>query len=535
MPIVTQPTPEQHKSIIRPVVIQVVNQLLPIMQLEQEKPDDFIFNGFAEIAMLSNTEIGLNRNPDSPIRPPGPNQIMVNIEERPTSVSSPEVSVLYPENRFIMHDARLGIGIRPMRRPVEITVTFNKRFRSKAAADRWHSNMEQLMARYVQDYIHTLDYHYNIPDGMVVMLHEFWKLREARAPYNENFAQWLSSCMAPYQTVTTNQSGTAAELSFAEGLDNVQGNWDFDTVPYPVKENTRGNWQVTFEYKFEFDKVINLVMNYPIVIHNQLLDRELIPTPRNPRYRNKVYQKNAMMYRAEYVQQEVEPTNYSLRDYLCFPEWDDWIPEYVPPYQAIQYTAQLALDEADPALLFNLKELGDYEFNPIALAYLKYVKNRMFANTWSIIQIKVYEEEILIGSEQLTIDDNLDVRCTFIPNERKSYHVMVTIDKDLAKLTEQTVAELKEDGWFTENVLEVIYPQYKGTAVWPTPNDRGEISNVNWDRFVAALYPTSQWYRKPDIAQLTIGQFTIFAKKRDDACQLPRSHRRSPRILSNNR
>lgn len=527
MPIVTRPTPEQHKSILRPVVIQVVNQLLPIMQLDKEDPDDFIFNGFAEIAMLSNTEIGINRNPDSPIRPPGPTQIMVNIEERPTSVSSPEVAVLYPENRFVMHDARLGIGIRPMRRPVEITITFNKRFRSKAAADRWHSNMEQLMARYVQDFIHTVDYHYNIPDDMIVMLHEFWKLREARAPYNENFAQWLSSCMAPYQTITTSLSGKANELSFAEGLDNVQGNWDFDVVPYPVRENTRGNWQVSFDYKFEFDKVINLVMNYPIIIHNQLLDRSLIPTARNPRYRNKVYQKNAAMYRAEYVQQEVEPTNYSLRDYLCFPEWDDWIPEYVAPYQAIQYTAQLELDVTNPELLFNLKEIGDYEFTPIALAYLKYIGNRMFANTRSIIQIKVYEEAVLINADQLSVDKDLNVTVKFKPNERKSYHLMVSIDKDLAKLTEQTVAELKEDGWFTENVLEVIYPQYKNTPVWPKPNDRGMISDVAWDRFVAALYPTSQWYRKSDIAQMTIGQFTIFAKKRDDKCQLHASRNQS--------
>lgn len=535
MPIVKAPTPEQHKSIIRPAVIQVVNQILPMMQLDPETPDDLIFNGFAEIAMLSNTEIGLNRNPESPIRAPGPTQIMVNIEERPTSTTDPEIAVTYPENRFIMRDARLGIGIRPVRRPTEITISFNKRFRSKAAADRWHANMVGLMAQYVQDYIHTLDYHYNLPDSFIVMLHEFWKLRESRAPYNENFAQWLSSCMAPYQTITTNQSGSANELSFAEGLDNVQGTWDFDTVPYPVKENTRGNWQVTFEYKFEFDKVISLVMNYPIIIHNQMLARELIPTPRNPRYRNKVYQKNAMMYRAEYVQQEVEPTNYSLRDYLCFPEWDDWIPEYIAPYQVVQYTAQLELDTENPKLLFNLRELGDYEFTGIALAYLSYVKNRMFANTRSIIQVKVYEEEILIDSDHLSIDAELNVSCTFMPDERKSYHVMVTIDKDLAKLSEQTVEELKEDGWFTENVLEVIYPQYKDTPIWPKPNDRGRISNLDWDRFVAALYPTSQWYRKPDIAQLTIGTFTIIAKKRDDQWRLQRSHQRNPKTVSNNR
>ncbi|ANH51767.1 hypothetical protein MORTIMER_311 [Erwinia phage vB_EamM_Mortimer] len=514
MPIVTEATPEQHKSIIRPVVIEVVNQILPVMRLSND--DELIFNGFADIAMLSNSMIGVNRNPDSPIRPPGPSQIMVNIEESATSTTSPEMAVLYPENRFIMRDARLGIGVRPVRKRTLLNITFNKRFRSKAAADRWHSNMEQLMARYVQDYIHTLDYHYNIPDGMLVMLSEFWKLREAQAPYNQNFGEWLSSCMAPYQTVTTNQAGKQAQLSFAESLDNVQGWWDFDVVPYPVRENTRGNWQVTFDYKVEFDKVIELVMNYPIIIHNQMLPPEMIPQPRLPSYRNKVYQKNAMMYRAEAVQQEVEPANYSLRDYLCYPVYDDWIPEYIPPYQIVQYTAQLAVDPADLRLVVNLKELGDYEFTGAALEYLRYVKNRAFVNTRSVIQLKVYEEDVLIDSEKLTLDSNLDVHCAFDLNLRKSYHIMVTIDSDLAKLSEQTVSELKEDGWFTENVLQVIYPQYLNTPVWPKPNDRGTISDLAWDRFVAALYPTNQWYRKPDIAQLTIGQFTILAKKRND-------------------
>jgi len=508
MPIVTSAIPEQYKSIIRPVVQDVVAQIVPFMRLPGD--DQVIFNGSAEIALLANSLIGPQyRNGESTIRAVGPNQITLTAEESPTAQSLLEVPVLYPENRFLFYDPALAISLRPVYQQTEVTINFSKRFRSRAAGDKWHQSMSILLAQYVQEYVHSFTYSYNIPDDVLAMLYQFWTLREAQAGYGQSFYTWLNAYSVARLTSTTDQKGASPQLTYAESSINAMGWWDFDTPPYPTKENKLGNWSVQFQYKVQFDKVIQLVLQYPIVIHNQPLSAQYIPQYRNPNYRNTVYDKPVQAQRYEQITQDLEPKNYLPREYLAFPAYDDFIPTLTPRH-VIQYTMLLGVSPTDLRDVASLKEMGDYELLDETLAYLRLVGPRMFTNTQSIIQIRVFQGDHEIDAAQLTVDSELNIRTLFDLDLRQVYHLTVAIDADLAKLAEQTVDELKDHGCDALDFISSVYPRLVGGPAWPAL-ESCHFTDPQWVTLVEAAQP---WYVYTPGGTFIQGAFTIIALKR---------------------
>lgn len=508
MPLVACNIKEQHKSIIRPAVIDVINQLLPVMEIPSDT--EIIFNGYSEMAMLPNGKIGVdNRHLKKPIRTAGTRRLFVGFEEERTSQTVTEMPVYYPEQIPVFVDKALGIYIRPVRKQTSVTLTFNQRFQSKTAADQWQSRMESLLAQYVQDQIHHVTYQYAIPDQVISALYKMWTLRESVAPYNESFSEWLLTGTGGKLTSITGQDGKQLDLAFTETMDNVQGWWEFEAPPYPTKANNLGSWQAEFTYRFEMEKVIRLAMNYPISIHNQPLPMTLISKLKDPTYRRTVYQKPLQQFRFEKIQTVIEGDPTPLRKYPTHPDFDDWIPDDIPGRLIPQYSALLFMDLEKPTEVVNLKQLGPYRFTDLGLSYINLVKSRVLYPAGAIIQVRVYQGEIMMDPLDFTLRDDLTVVCNHPLNPRETYHVMVLLDANLAGLNEATVSELLQLGKFTESTLAEIFPDRVNSDDFVSLNENGEIDRWVWDKFVRSLMETQEWCKRTMGEMLTTGSFTI--------------------------
>lgn len=510
MPIVRRQIKEQHKSIIRPVVIDVVNDLIRFMEL---KPNtDIIFNGYSEIALLPNGIIGIktdNGNKEN-IRTIGRERIFINIEEEETETSLLEMPVTYPEQNFIFADQDIGVFVRPIKKRTSIRMNFNNRFTSRAAADQWLSNMEQLLAQLVKDYVHEVKYNYAYPDEVIGLLHTLWKYREYQAGYEENFSTWFRGHSTNRLTAIANMNGAQTDLVIGETMDNVVGNWEFERPPFPTKANQLGGWQAEFSYRFEFDKAIGMVIQYPIMIHNQLLDASMIPKRRLPSYRGKVYQKPEQQTRFEGIQQDLgQEYNPNLTDWLISPDYDEWqLPvfdyKFLPQYQVL-----LQLDPNDLRDVVDLKEMGDYAFTERTLMYLRHVKQGIFGHHQSVIQIAVFEEDQMLAPECLVFDPlTFKIRSTYDLNLRKQYRVVVYIDADLRRLWENTVSDLKDRGVWTQEVISVLHPDRI-----PPVDENGRISDDDWQKLIDGI----DWSKLPATNTLYIGRFTIIARSERNA------------------
>lgn len=509
MPIVKRQIKEQHKSIIRPVVIDVVNDLIRFMEL---KPNtDIIFKGYAEIALMPNGVIGIktdNENKEN-IRTVGRERIFIDIEEEDTETSHLEMPVTYPEQRFIFADQDTGIFVRPIKKRVAIRLSFNNRFTSKAAADAWKGNMEALLAQYVKDYVHEVKYNYAYPDEVLHLLHELWKCREYQGGYNQSFSEWFRGFSTNKLTAIANQNGQQTDLVIGETADNVQGNWEFDTTPYPTKANALGNWQAEFSYRFEFDKPIALDIQYPIIIHNRVLTEDMIPRRRQPSYRGKVYQKPLQQDRFEGIQEDLgDVYTDNLTDWLRYPEFDEWqLPRFdynfVPQYQAL-----LTLNPEDLQEVVKLTELGPYKFTPRTLKYLQHVGGKCMHHRQSIIQIALFEGDDPIDPNDLTFNPRtFEIRANRELNIRKQYRLVVYIDSDLRRLWEDTVSDLKDRGVWTQDVISVIYPDKV-----PPIDEEGRVTDEEWRKLIDGI----DWSKLPSTDTLYIGRFVIIARSERD-------------------
>lgn len=508
MPIVKRQIKEQHKSIIRPVVIDVVNDLIRFMELP--KNTDIIFNGYAEIALMPNGVIGIRTDsPKDNIRTVGRERIFVSIEEEPTETTLLEMPVTYPEQNCLFADNDLGITIRPIKERVAIRLQFTNRFTSRASADAWQSNMKQLLAMLVKDYVHEVTYNYAYPDEVIGLMHQLWKYREGQGGYDETFATWLLSNSTKKLTAIANMNGSQTDLAIGETMSNVQGNWEFDTPPYPTKANQLGNWQAEFSYRFEFDKPLGFTIQYPIMIHNKVLDESMIPKRRLPSYRGKDYRKPEQQTRFEGIQEDIGQTyDGRLTDWLVYPEFDEWqLPVFDYSY-VTQYQVLLELTPDNLTELFNLRELGPYKFTARTLAYLGYVGNRMFHHHQSVIQLAIFEDDNMLDPDNLTFDpQTYDVSSTYKLDIRKQYRLVVYIDGDLRRLWELTVADLKDRGVWTQEVVSELYPDRI-----PEVNDDGRIEDDEWAKLIDGI----DWSKLPATSKLYIGRFIIIARSERD-------------------
>lgn len=508
MPKVTRPIKEQHKSIIRPVVIDVVNQLMRFMELPADT--DIIFKGYADIAMLPNGQIGVQaRNREENIRTVGRNRIFIEFEEEVSETNHLEMPVLYPEQSCIFADNSLGITIRPVKKRSLISIRFINRFTSRALADQWHSNMEQLMARYVKDYVHEVTYNYAYPDEVINLMHELWKYREYQGGYDESFGRWLVDHSTKKFTAIQNQNGGQTDLVIGETADNVQGAWEFDTPPFVTKSNNLGSWQAEFSYKFEFDKTIAMNIQYPVMIHNQLLDDSMLAAVRQPSYRGKLYRKPLQQSRFEGIQEDLgEEYTGDEMGWLIEPSFDEWQLPMFDQKMIPQYQVLLQLNPDDLKDLVNLKELGPYVFTDRALSYLSLVKHYAFMHRQSIIQFVLFEDDDMLDPDLIEVDDQLNVRCKHDLDIRKQYHLAVYIDSDLRHLWERTVDDLKDRGVWTQDVVSVIWPDKV-----PQVDDNGRITDGDWQKLIDDI----DWSKLPSTETLYIGRFTIIARSYRDA------------------
>lgn len=508
MPIVKTPIKEQHKSIIRPVVIDVVNDLIRFMNLPAKT--EIIFNGHSDIAMLPNGMIGVQaRNPQDNIRTVGRNRIFVDFEETAPETTLLEMPVFYPEQSCIFADNEIGITVRPIKERTSIRLQFTNRFTSRAQADQWQATMKQLMALLVKDYVHEVTYNYAYPDELIQLLYKLWGYREYQGGYNESFATYFRENSTQKLTAIANQDGSKTDLVIAETMSNVQGNWDFDTPPFPTKANALGSWQAEFSYIFEFDKVISMASYYPIVIHNRVLTADMIPPRRLPSYRGKDYKKPLQQDRFEGISEEIGQTyDPRLTSWLMYPDFDDWqLPQFDAKY-ATQYQALLTLDPENLTDVVNLKELGPYTFTPRTIAYLKHVGVKCFHHHQSIIQLALFEGDDIVNPDNILFDPlTMNVSTTYPLDIRNQYRLVVYIDSDLRRLWEQTVADLKDRGVWTQEVVRMLWVDKV-----PAIDEEGRVTDDEWRKLIDGI----DWNKLPSTETLTIGRFIITARSERD-------------------
>lgn len=436
MPIVSIPFLDVDQTITRPSILDVVRQVKDITGIPQDTPVVYLGQGESR-AQLGST-VG---SQSDTTQMASQRMVTIEVDERFDEGFFATNAGNRPEQHPDFIDPALGVIVKPIYSVSEFDVNFIYRTPSRSEAMRWRADA-QFRASQMRDVnLHSLTYHYLIPTQCIALLKHIHELREKQAPYGDTFEEYVNERITTRATDLVNLAGEKVRLGIRETQMRVQGVFDFQAMPERQEKNAdAGSWEVRFVYKFSFSKPVAASVQYPVIVHNQLIDEKFIPeTPvdHEAMMSRASLSTNALNYFEAHRMQAHVAGEKTLRFY---PAADQWQPRVVPPDTRQYLSLLLSIDPTNDRLLVNLAELGEYAIDTEILAFIAagehFYLNKLHS---SLMQVSLYRNEHMVRHDRFSIGADLNVTLLEPSDLRCTYRLLISFCSDITKVDYRAV------------------------------------------------------------------------------------------------
>ena len=503
MPIISQEIEETVEAVTRPVVFDVVRDILNRTGIGK---DALIFLNKGDSNVLSlNTGI-VEQTSDAKFTMG--ERVKVSMEEEFMDDGMLESTERHSDFPRTFHDKALGIWIRPVYLNTRYTLSIDMTFKSEASANNWTNTIRRKIGNHRQHQRHTSQYHFAIPKTMMSILVDLWKTREKNAGYGDTFSQYLKANFNDLVTVMTNQAGSASNFSVSEKQTGFNGWYDFDKPPKASQSDQI--FTASFTYTFEIQKPSAFVMGYPLMVHNQLIPSKL--RLRGENYNNLVDPGHSSLTKTRYERLSDGPIipGQSFGG-ISIPEWDEWLPQRVRTYYSTLIRMMVMVDSSNPRDLVNLDDLGILQIDPLIREFMVKYNNRLTFSYENPLTVVLYRDGLPLGEDAIFVDKNMYVTSSFDLDPRHQYHLWIGCLTDLSMLSDRGVNELIENGEIAKQIIRVVDSGFDVDCI--NILDDGSISLPRWYKVRTALRESMKHYRnRVENNTLTVGQFTVTAQ-----------------------
>lgn len=489
MPMILLPIPETTESVTRPVMLDIVRQLMRTTGISSKT--NIAYFGDAEKGKQLNSAISADGN--DPNEFAHNERVEIEVSENFIMDRVPGEQIFAPENFHIFHDVPLNIVMKPVYAQIEAVVTIKYRAVSKTQADQWRNMVKARISQRRDLYLHNVTYSYGVPEEMLYILKELHRLRENVAGYGEDFETYFQNHRAEQMTLLTNMSGSAKMWAMPETQTRVQGWFDWDLPEQATRDGNGETHTTTFSYKFNYARPDGVAMMYPIMVHNQLLDQKYrdVPLEDHTDIRQALpHNTRALEYfaGAKFTEPQIADFGYAI------PTFDEFMPMVTPLHSRRLLTLLCGLDENSPGFLVNLDDLGQKKFTPEIIEYLKAEREYLTKPFMSAINVALYKNEFMIDSmpPPLRIDQNLNVFLTSPPNLRVQHHVRVGLLTDLQLLKGGALQRLQDHGVAAIQILDAIDPTLRLRGLLPALIGDNFISKTSLLVAIANVRPAKK-------------------------------------------
>lgn len=472
MPKVALSIPETIESVTRPVMLDVVRQVMKITGISAEV--NIVFPGSTNETIQLNSALS-TRNKDDPNKFAHNDKITIEVSEIDDPDRVQNEPVFAPGNLLIFEDPPLDVVMKPVYSGQLVTINFRYRANSQNLAIKWRDALKAKISQRRDLNVHDVTYAYGIPPEFLLILEEIHRMREAVAGYGDSFDKYFADKRHPRITMVTNQNGSASLWTMPETQSRIIGWFDFDLPEEGSKEDKANTWTTSFSYKFRYDRPTQIAMMYPLVIHNQVLSTRFRGGPIES-YEDHI-QSYALQTRVLVAfEGGREAREYTKRFGYSIPTFDEFMPDQVPHYSMRLLEIGTLVDDVVPELLLNLGELGERAFHPDIIEYLKAEAAYITKPLGSAIHLNLYRSRFLINPTPLAVDADLNVRATTPPNLRVSMHIRIGLLTDLRLMKGNALDRLQDHGRAAILMLRTIDP---------TLESRGHMPKLVGDNFVS--------------------------------------------------
>jgi len=522
MPTATVEIPEIEASITRPVNHMVCTQMMQRIGIPPNTT--VVLNGYLGSLPIQNSTMD---KLEAPRQTSAINRIQIDVTEEYDPNTNFTTAVQRPEQFVFFKDSKLRVYVKPQYQTVRCTMRVVFTAEDRTTAESWRRSARRRATQGIIDQVHDISYSYMMPDPIMYILYRIHLLREANQGYGENLGQWLDECFSSKMTVLTNANATSTTFAIRENQLRVMGWYNFDMDPPKSEDQNKSGAHTTeFEYTFVYDRCENVVIQYPIMIHNQIVPEQIRDTRSSydidrfleaPSFSHMQFQK--FLYG--------EGGNFALRAKpgIPIPFFDDWLPKITRPALQDIFRIQMQVDPANPTDLISLTNLGHYKLKPNAIKILLRRPQAVTRLYDSVFHVELHRWYDLTDPSDMVVSPELDIRSVDPLSEREMYHLVIGLVTDPSLLSEDALDDLAEIPDFFEDYIKLIDPNTKipprnppnpnnpNNPTDPTDSD-GSISKelikevireVSKDNPIRTTPELMKWHR--------ISAFTIIAHK----------------------
>lgn len=486
MPKISLPVPETYQSITRPVYQAVIKQLL----VNTDVMAATVIGSLGDQESLPLN--GSGHMTDSEVTAFNHRQkVLVRYTEQAqeqTLLAQPAVGL---NGRFVFSDPELGIGVRPVYTMHDCVLSFIFRSVDKQQAIAWRDDIVRQIRNNRAEQLYEATYKYPFTDVGLVILMDLHRLREEVAPYGETFAKyWKDHTPETKMTFISNPAGDQLLPVVEEQQVNIIGYLDFTTPPTETKGEAGATWEISFDFKFEYERPVSYVMDFPISIHQQI-----VPGKWYNREKNYTPEWYADQGYVDTVLNAPRQLNWIRnKNYLGipYPHFDDWLPHTPHPDYLNLFTALLKIDSTDLRKVADLNQLGPYVLKDIFKTYLREQKAFAFAVARMAIRIEIYEGNNVMSHEVLTLGEDLVIRCTRDLDLRKPYHLRINVLHYLDRLTSEDTTTLRKHPEVCITVLRWLYPRMDVEKLTPTVVANKIVKREDYEKVIPKIKVIAQ-------------------------------------------
>jgi len=468
MPRVATEIPTTYEAILRPVVLEISRQLAVLLNLPQDI--SILFPGDAEEAAQHNSTLEKDGNAS---KFKYTQRFRVQFSENVVEDRVLATAVYQDENIPVFFDKKLGVKIKPVYSGTELVLSYTYRAENRAEARKFRDDMLMRTAMLRAENLHEITYHYELPVVFLHLLAEVYRMREAQEGYGDTFDDWVNAHITPKATNLTTLTGTVKTLAIAEKQVCPWGYFDFTAMPEPAeKDREGGSWNVNFEYRITIDKVIACVAEWPLVIHNQIIDEPWRESPNASGHlvdpNRRLRAPSSSRHSFDYFTPQLYPNPCRRKvDGVAIPHFDEWEPKQVHPETSTVAGIMLQVDPDDRHAVLNLRtDIPDYEIDPDIIAFLRGEGNNVARYGGSVFHITLYNDGDPLD-EPLLMDRALNVRAANPMHPRERYHLRLALVNDLLGLESAAIDRLRMHGAACIKILNTLQWRLLGTAFTP--------------------------------------------------------------------
>lgn len=424
MPSISLTLADVEQSVARPVIFSILDQIFDITNLS--KDTEVRYNSKRNIGQTVGSSID---ETDRSAKFAADRYTFIDVTEVYDLNAMQETHTHAFEHIPVFEDQKLKFSLRPIYTTSDVTIQIKYRSSSETEVRRWMTEMLQRTSRGRDINLHDIKYTYSLPFPCVATLEDVWTLREGVEPYGDTLEAYFTKHASERFTILSNRAGDGRMLAVTEKQTRIQGMFDFVGIPeVPTRDDDSGSWELSFSYKFSYQRPDSVFMHYPITVHNQFLPKkylDFLGTEMDPDAQNLYYSKSYEALSLFEHDRRVRDSRQPF-PYIRMPSFDDFHLEAVTPGTSTVFTALCFLDDTKRDLL-DLKDLGDYVIDKDILDFLQGESSYLTKLYHSLCYISLYVGDEQVLDSKIEVTPDLMVRATTLLDPRKVYHVRVSL------------------------------------------------------------------------------------------------------------